>query len=54
MISNPFEHKMAILAFKKMRSYDSDGKKKSYDNKKGERELIMRNKPTHSVYPEPF
>jgi hypothetical protein len=30
MISKPFVHKMAILAFKKMRSYDSEGRKKSY------------------------
>ena len=29
MISNPFVQRMAILAFKKMRSYDSDGRKKS-------------------------
>jgi hypothetical protein len=29
MISKPFVHRMAILAFKKMRSYDSDGRKKS-------------------------
>ena len=29
MISKPFVQRMAILAFKKMRSYDSDGKKKS-------------------------
>ena len=30
MISKPFVHNMAILAFKKMRSYDSEGRKKSY------------------------
>ena len=29
MISKPFVQRMAILAFKKMRSYDSDGRKKS-------------------------
>jgi len=29
IISKPFVQRMAILAFKKMRSYDSDGKKKS-------------------------
>jgi hypothetical protein len=30
MISKPFLQRMAILAFKKMRSYASDGRKKSY------------------------
>lgn len=30
MISKPLVHNMAILAFKKMRSYDSEGRKKSY------------------------
>jgi hypothetical protein len=29
MISKPFVQRIAILAFKKMRSYDSDGRKKS-------------------------
>jgi hypothetical protein len=29
MISKPFVQRMAILSFKKMRSYDSDGRKKS-------------------------
>jgi hypothetical protein len=29
MISKPFVHRMAILAFKKMTSYDSDWRKKS-------------------------
>ena len=29
MISNPFEHKIAIFAFRKIKSYDSEGRKKS-------------------------
>ena len=31
MISNPLEHKIAIFAFMKIKSYDSEGKKKSYE-----------------------
>ena len=30
MISKLFEHNMAMLAFKKITSYDSEGRKKSY------------------------
>ena len=30
MISKPLVHKMAILAFRKIRSNDSDGRKKSF------------------------
>jgi hypothetical protein len=31
MISKPFVHRIAILAFRKIRSKDSEGKKKSYN-----------------------
>lgn len=30
MISKPFEQRIAIFALRKIKSYDSDGKKKSY------------------------
>ena len=36
IISKPFVHKMTILAFRKMRSKDSDGRKKSYENREND------------------
>jgi hypothetical protein len=52
MISKPFVHRIAILAFKKTRSNASEGRKKSY----GRVEAIILNhlEKTHPVNSEPF
>jgi hypothetical protein len=55
MISKPFVQRMAILAFKKMRSYDSDGRKKSCQVESAEGFVPRgRRTYTHSVDSEPL
>ena len=54
MISKPFAHNMAILAFKKIRSYDSKGRKKSYGMILISGILVAGIRYTHPIDTEPL
>jgi hypothetical protein len=54
MISKPFVQRMAIFALRKMRSNDSDGRKKSYGDLLIRQPLIDYWHNTYSVDSEPF
>ena len=54
MISKPFVHNMAILVFKKIRSYDSEGRKNCYGITLISGILVGGVRYTHPIDAEPF